>query len=525
MNGMYARLHFEQEGQLNINFYGLCETGMPGTGCYVKMPLSLTRLFVGPSESGDIKMTARVSSGGKPAETAPINVAWASLGLSGGLYYWSVIPNPPKKTNTDAIPMPPNYILLDPDQTNGTEILRYAFTSDGTDPKPLPVWTDDGGPSSTPAYDGAPPAINNNAAKGHCIGCHAISNDGRYMTLTIGGSAPEAANFALLDIAKQSLIQLSTNANATNATPISNPIEYWKQFRAENLATMNTWGPKGDLLVSMFKSKLYLTSVAVTGTSGTATRMGAVTPTWQQKEAYATDPFWSQDGSLFVFTSFATPDIGLYNTSGDNGDMKRGGQIVIATATPAGINDDAKVLVSRGNNLTSFYPSISNDSKLVVFNTSTCGTDPDGNKLATDYGNQSCDGYDDSSAQLWVVSPSGGATTLLKNANGVTQGNGNPLYGNSWPRFSPDKGTFRGNELYWIAFSSRRPYGLQLNTSGGTSTKPQLWIAGVVAGERVNLSAQDPSSAPVWLPAQNPDQMKPNGNHVPQWVKVAVVIN
>jgi hypothetical protein len=517
--GAIARLNFQGTG-VNINFYGNCEAGMPGSGCYVKMPLTLTRLLIGPSEMGDIMMTARVSNGGAPAESSSISVAWASLGLSGGLYYWSTIPNPPKKPSgdTSGTPTPPNYILLDPDQTNGTEILRYAFTSDGTDPKPAVVWTDDGGPSSNPPYDGAPPAINSNVAKGHCIGCHAISNDGRYMTLTIGGSAPEAANFALLDIGMQTLIQLSTNPNAgTSASPTNNQIEYWKQFRAEGLATENTWGPKGDRVVSMFQSKLYLTQVSVAGTMGTATRMGTVVPTWQSQEQYATDPFWSQDGSLFVFTSFASPDIGNYNTAGTNGDMKKGGQIVIATASDTGINDDAHVLINRGNGVTSYYPSISNDSKLVVFNTSTCGTDPDSNKSSTDYGNQSCDGYDDSSAQLWVVAPTGGASTKLVHANG-----GDSAYDNSWPRFSPDKGMFRGNDLYWVAFSSRRPYGLQLNTGGGTTTKPQLWIAGVVRGEIV---VGDPSYSPAWLPAQNPNQAAPNGNHVPQWVKVAVVID
>ena len=35
--------------------------------------------------------------------------------------------------------------------------------------------------------------------------------------------------------------------------------------------------------------------------------------------------------------------------------------------------DNARFLVARGSNVTSFYPSISNDSKMVVFNQSTCG--------------------------------------------------------------------------------------------------------------------------------------------------------
>jgi hypothetical protein len=32
----------------------------------------------------------------------------------------------------------------------------------------------------------------------------------------------------------------------------------------------------------------------------------------------------------------------------------------------------------------------------------------------------------------------------------------------------------------------------------------------------------DPSFAPVWLPSQNTSPTMPNGNHTPQWARVAV---
>jgi hypothetical protein len=521
--GQIARLNFQAGAGTTVNFYGNCEqpAGV-AAGCYVKMPLTLTRLFIAASEVADITLTARVYGGSGLAEAQPVHVAWANVALSGGLYYWSVIPNPPRKTSTDNIPTPPNYILLDPTQTNGTAILRYAFTVDGTDPVPAFVWTDDGGPSSTPAYNGAPQAFVNGVAGGHCIGCHAISNDGKYMALTLGGSsARDGANFSLLDIGMQTLININPTASTDpSSSPTQNPTDYWKKFRMEGLATENAWGPNADRVVSMFQSKLYLTQITVTpgALTGTAVRMGPVVPTWQAQEQYASDPFWSYDGTRFVFTSFPSPSVGLYNDTGLNGDMKRGGQIVIATADANGIHDDAKVLVPRNSTGTSYYPSISNDSQLVVYNTSTCGPDPDPNKLATDYGNQSCDGYDDSTAKLYVVSPNGGTPTLLARANGEG------AFDNSWPRFSPDKGQFRSQDLYWVAFSSRRPYGLQVNNNvAPVSTKPQLWIAGVTKGGE--FAGPDPSFAPVWLPAQNPNPAAPNGNHVPQWVKVAVIID
>src|SRR4029079_15036615 len=186
---------------------------------------------------------------------------------------------------------------------------------------------------------------------------------------------------------------------------------------------------------SMFRSKLYLTNVTINGTTGTVSRASHILTTWP--ELFPTEPFSRQDGSLFVFTSFDQPNTGLYNTDGLNGDMKKRGKIAIASADATGIHDDAHELVARAANATNFYPSISNDNKLVVYNQSTCGTDPDLYRAATDYGNQSCDGYDDTTTTLWIVKPSGGAPTMLANANAPANS------GNSWPRFSPDKGNFR----------------------------------------------------------------------------------
>jgi WD40-like Beta Propeller Repeat len=524
--GASARLNFEAAG-LSIKYYAPCVSTddtngndpFVGGGCYVKMPLSLTQLFIATSEKQDIRMTARVLANGAaaPVESQGINLAWANVGLSGGIYYWSTIPNPPKVSMEAAPAQPPTYILLDPAQTNGTAIYRYDFTN-GT-PAPTVTWTDDGGPKSSPAYQGAPAAVNNNVGKGHCIGCHAISNDGKLMALTIGGSSTtDGANLAVLDIAAQALFNINPGASTDpNSSPTVNFTDYWKKFRVEKIATESTWGPNNDHMVSMYQSKLYLTNVSVSGATGTVTRVGPILPSWTE---YGSDPFWSQDGSLFVFTSFDQPDIGNYNTDGLNGDMKRRGKIAIANADPTGIHDDAHDLVARAANVTSFYPCISTDNKLVVFNQSTCSTDPnatDVNKTATDYGNQTCDGYDDSSSTLWIVNPGGGNPIRLDAANGAAGS------ANSWPRFSPDKGNFRGELIYWVAFSSRRPYGSQVNynPTSQSATKPQLWIAAVRTGENI---VGDPSWGAVWLPTQNPKQAAPQGNHVPQWVKYIVVI-
>jgi len=527
--GSAARITFSTpSGNVNANFYGSCEPA-PGNGCSVTLPLAFTTKLIPASQNEDIQLTARVLSGTTPTgDSATVKAAWAQTGLTGGLYFWTVVPNPNKKPagNTDDIPTPPTYILLDPAQTSGTQIERYDFSMNN--PAPQVIWTDDGGPKSTPPFDGAPQALVNGTAGGHCIGCHTITNDGKFMALTIGGSSTvNAANWELLDIASQALELINPvggggldTSSDPNSSPTSDPQQYWRSYRNEAFATETAWGPNDDVMVSMYNSQLYFNKVTVSGTSATVTRQGLAFPTSAAAiDPYQSDPFWSHDGSLLAFTSFNQPGP---NGGGTNGDLKLNGQIAIADATAETVTDNARVLVNRGANLSNYYPCISEDNAYVVFNQSTCGSGNDPSPLGGGYGIGSCDGYDDASAELWWIPSSGGGTTRLDNANGIVNGVA-VNYDNSWPRFSPDVGSFRGNKLYWVAFSSRRPYGVQANTGGITATEPQLWFAGVNVGE---ITIGDPSFAPVWLPGQNPmGNGTLYGNHVPQWVKVAIKID
>ena len=413
---------------------------------------------------------------------------------------------------------------------NGTAIYRYDFAQDN--PTPQQVWTDDGGPNSAPSYLGAPQAWDNGQAGGHCIGCHAITNDGKFMALTVGGpSTYNGANWELLDIQKQDLPLINptrtggNGCNDPNASPTNDPTCYWQGYRKDAFATETAWSPKGDKMISMYMSKLYLNSVTPGGTSATISQTGLALPNSASTlDSYQSDPFWSHDGSLLVYTSFNTPGpaSSTGNPNGLNGDLKVGGRIAIADATPETITDDARVLVDRQSNITSYYPCVSEDSKWVVYSQSNCGgtanaTDINYNGSAS-YGTGVCDGYDDSTAKLYLTSTGGSGAISLDYAN-----DGSKSYDNSWPRFSPDVSTFRGETLHWVVFSSRRPYGVQNNTGGLATSQPQLWFAGVTVGE---ITAGNPSWSAVWLPGQNPSgNGTPYGNHVPQWVKVAIVID
>jgi len=528
-SGSAARITFQTlaSSNVNIQYFGACETA-PGSGCSVTIPIGLTQMLVPACQTEDIQITARVLNGTNPtADSAPINVAWADSTVTGGLYYWTVIPNQPYCPSS-TMANPPNYCLQDTTLTpkNGTAIYRYDFSRDN--PVPEQVWTDDGGPASSPAYQGGPQSYVAATGQygGHCIGCHSITNDGKYMALGLGGASTyNGSNWALIDIGAQALDIINPTASTdANSTRTNNPSDYWKKFRKDAFGVETAWGPNDDVMVTMYKSALYLNTVTPGTGMATVTQTGLAMPTSAAKlDTYQSDPFWSHDGKYLVYTSFSTTGpADMYNVGGLDGDLKTGGQIAIADATPSSITDNARLLVPRASGATNYYPVISEDSNWVVYNRSSCGSNASAadvpyNGAGTPYGYQVCDGYDDSTAQLWWVSTNGGDSVRLDNANG-----GNSAYDNSWPRFSPDVGSFRGQTLYWIAFSSRRPYGGQINAGQLSASQPQLWFAGVRSAE---INVGDPSYAPVWLPGQNPNQATPNGNHVPQWVKVAITID
>ena len=496
-----ARLTFTGEGLLDpgIQFYAGCDPVPPGAGCYVNVPPAITKLLLAPSTNANVKLTARLASstGGGTVESNTIGVAWADVALSGGLYYWSTIQPG----------VVPNYVMPGGAMV-GTGILRYNLDQNGAEPEKDPVYTDQGTP---PNFYGSPPSPMDGA---QCVGCHAITSDGKTMALSVGGA--QDSDLILLDIATKTLTAFNPALSVGIAPPPPRNIGYFKQFSRASIATETVFGPKGDVMVNMYRSQFTLRTANVSlATQGVMLPYpGAVVPSWTELK---TDPFWSYTGKYFVFASYPAPLKGMYNPDGTNGDIKTGSQIVIADANDTGVMDNARALVARKGGVTSFYPVVSTDDALVAYDQSTCGNGGvDVNKMGTDYGSGTCDGYDDSSAVLWLTSPSGRTPVRLDHANG---GAGND---NSWPRFSPNIGSFRGQQLYWLAFSSRRAYGLQVNAGvQPIATKPQLWFAAVVTGAEFS---GDPSFAPVWLPKQNPSQALPSGNHVPQWVKVAVPI-
>jgi hypothetical protein len=352
-----------------------------------------------------------------------------------------------------------------------THIYRYDLDAKGAPPEDF--FADE---SSPPLHDGTPKP---------CVGCHSVSLDGHKMGLTFGGSNP--SDFALLDVA--------------TGQPVA--IENTDQ---NGFATFSTFSPTGALVLTSLRGKLTLRAADATLAAQAELGGGATAG-----EALS-HPFWSPDGKWVTFVGWVPGTNGASDSL--NGDVVRGAQIFLAQADEDGpIGSSSTVLVGRKSGVTSYYPAISDDGQWLVFNRSRC----DGTPTNKGYGEDPCDGYDDTTARVMLVPVSGGEPVDLGQVNGKDS------WTNSWPRWAPTHGTFRGKSIYFLAFSSKRPYGLRLGGSNTGETPPQLWLAAVALSPGEPIGA-DPSFAPVWLPRQDEDMSSPTGNHVPQWSAKALPI-
>lgn len=99
-------------------------------------------------------------------------------------------------------------------------------------------------------------------------------------------------------------------------------------------------------------------------------------------------------------------------------------------------------------------------------------------------------GYDNRQARLRLVSRDGARTAELTAAT-AGQGAG-------WPRFAPV--VHEGGSLMYLTFDSRLDYGYLLrNSRDPTGGLPQLWLTAL----DLRKLPGDPSSPPLWLPAQD----------------------
>jgi hypothetical protein len=190
-----------------------------------------------------------------------------------------------------------------------------------------------------------------------------------------------------------------------------------------------------------------------------------------------TMPDWSQDGTYLAA-------IQAENFSCDN--CFNNGIVVMAP-----IDDDGTLgtitqlwdpLAGWGRDEfempSTFYPSVSPDGEWIAFNYGDGGS------------------YDNETAQLWVISVNGGDPIRLQNADLAD------ALGNSWPHWGP----LPDDDVYWLTFSSKRPYGDHV-----TDGRPQIWVASF--DPTLADAGQDPSAPAFWLSNQD----DATSNHTTFW--------
>ena len=313
-----------------------------------------------------------------------------------------------------------------------------------------------------------------------CVGCHAVSRDGKKLAATFGGSDGYAG------------ITDGANGQSYILPPDTTQTKY-----AWNFATFS---PDGKQLITNWAGKLSLRD-ATTGALVKEIPQGF----YNAKQAVM--PEWSPDGEKIVFVGVPTEgfigkDIAT-SSAVKAGDWILGnaGSIMVMPYNGGSFGMAQPIVPSVAQKEYNFYPSISPDSQWIVFAT---GRYPGNSPTAAQNGVNTtgkCMSYDQDTARLRLVRITGGPVIELTAATHVMDRT------SSWPKFTPF--VQNNGQLVFFTFSSKFSYGFIVPER----SRPQIWMAGIDLARAAADPTADPSYPPFWLPFQDPTQ----NNHLTIW--------
>lgn len=366
-----------------------------------------------PNDAMTITVDRYISAEARAVAGAPITVRFARAALSGTIYYWDIAAGRIVRIN------------------DGTGVAEQFMPS----------------PPLTPSNE-------------RCVGCHSVSNSGRYMVGRLGGGNNIGNVF-----------DLTADLTATDP-PTAWPVEggratWW----------FSSWSPADDRLVVSFEEP-----------SGGLRLVDPTTGQYLDPVAGAlpntrvTQPAWSPDGAQIAYV--ANIDAwGGQMTAGDIATVDVTGQDSFGESRV--IVPGASVPEAKPGGASASYPTWTPDSTRVAF--------------AHGAGARS---ERDASA-LYIVNRDGQNLVRLTNASG------GPEAADSYqPNFSP----FDQDGYFWMMFLSRRDYGnAEVGTRG--SGRQQLWVTAI---KKDAQPGEDPSAVAYWLPGQSPASMNIAGFWAPR---------
>jgi hypothetical protein len=412
---------------------------------------------------------------GNVGSSASIKVQFAADRVDGAIYYWT--------TTSTATQLP--------------SIMRFDFGSQSAlaavlQPSDLP---DDGG---------------NPHANTTCVGCHALSRDGKRMVASKGASwAGYLVYIADLSLPKTAANWLTVDGRSSGTAAANRVMNAsfnpdGSQFVAD--------APAGD---SLGGNNLSLND-GVTGVRQSTLNLGFP----------VSYPDWSPDGQSIAVTH-------IYGNSGSIIQFQEGGISVIQQSAAGWSPSPAEVVVVPHTTGKSRYtPNFVPDSSFLLYSEATRQTG-DSDSLV--------DSYSDPSATVWAVQPTAQATPVrLDKANAVSVADKLTLTDgrsalvtsriasgtlmNTFPRSAPFEAKQNGHKLFWFTVASQRRAGLRLfkanpSVVGDEPTQLLLWMFALDADQV--LAGKDGSYPGFFLPFQ--DML--TSNHMAAWTQKYVSDN
>ena len=381
--------------------------------------------------------------------SAKSQIQFAQDNVNGGLYYWST--------------------------SGDTAIMRFNF----------------GVANASPEVFLAP---NQDGMGNECVGCHAISPDGRRVVASLSGQgAGEQVLVNDLTVPKTDAMFLDRNGQAADD--------------ASNRLQFASFNPDGSEFVAVFgdtdapeRNTLWFHD-GVTGT-----RIAGQEIVFDFEPDH---PDWSSNGKKILFTH-----VGIHQTSQRPFNC---GIDMITSSADVWSAPKTVIPIVDGDGLSHYNPDFVTDDAFFVFSESQCD-DP-----TADSGDE-CDGDADPSARTWAAVAKAAATPVLlarAGAPGVMDA-GETKLSDTFPRGAPFESTYLGKDqvldgeverlpVYWVTVASTRRIGLQ-----NSAHIRQLWMFAV--DPQMVLDGKDGSFPAFHLPFQDQD----TDNHIAQWTKSIV---